>query len=135
MGFKIMGKYATETTFDPPGSKAIKDVTHKLYGNMKGKLVHLLANVPKVNNRWELRQYVLAIRELVGKHNDENMSAIVIQVLEDFGLKMKVGSITTDNASSNEQMVALLAKKLKPIDNRFTNQHVPCAAHMLNIIV
>ncbi|XP_078442246.1 uncharacterized protein LOC144711960 [Wolffia australiana] len=33
-------------------------------------------------------------------------------------------------------MVGMLAKELKPINNRFTrDRHVPCAAHVLNIIV
>ncbi|XP_078442452.1 putative transcriptional regulator tpeD [Wolffia australiana] len=159
VGFKIMWKYAAEVIVDPPMSKAIKDVTRKLYGNMKGKLVSLLADVPSVsltvdawtaensccllgntvhwvNNRWELCERVLAIHELVGKHSGENMSAIVLQALEDFGLKTKVSSITTDNASSNGRMVGMLPKELKPINNRFTqDRHVPCAIHMLNIIV
>ncbi|XP_078430734.1 putative transcriptional regulator tpeD [Wolffia australiana] len=159
VGFNIMWKYAAEMTIDPPGSKAIKDVTRKLFGNMKGKLVHLLADVPRVsltvnawiaenscgllgitvhwvNNWWELCERVHAIRELFGKHSGENMRAIVIQALEDFGLKTKVGSITTDNASSNRRMVGLLGKELKPINHRFAeDRHVPCAAHVLNIII
>ncbi|XP_078447027.1 putative transcriptional regulator tpeD [Wolffia australiana] len=143
VGFKIMWKYTAKTTVDPPGSKAIKSETHKLYGVMKGRLVELLANVPKVslivdvwiaenscgrlsimvhwvNNRWELCEVVLAIRELVGEHDGENMSTIVLQALDDFGLRTKVGSITTDNASSNGQKISLLAKEIKPVNNRFT---------------
>ncbi|XP_078440855.1 putative transcriptional regulator tpeD [Wolffia australiana] len=159
VGFKIMWKYTAETTVEPPGSKAIKDATRKLYGNMKGKLIQLLADVPRVsltvdawtaknscgllgitvhwvNNRWELCERVLAIGELVCKHSGENMSAVVIRALEDFSLKMKVSSITTENASSNGRKVGLLAKELKLISDRFTqDRHVPCAAHVLNIIV
>ncbi|XP_078431142.1 putative transcriptional regulator tpeD [Wolffia australiana] len=159
MGFKIMWKYAAETTVDPPGSKTIKDVTCKLYVNMKGKLVLSFADVPSVSlavdawtaenscgllsimvhwvdDRWELCERVLANREQVGKHSGENMSAIVLQALDDFGLKTKVSSITTDNVSSNQRMVGLLSKELKPINYRFTrDRHVPCTSHVLNIIV
>ncbi|XP_078447648.1 putative transcriptional regulator tpeD [Wolffia australiana] len=159
VGFKIMWKYAVEITVDPPGSKAIKDAMHKLYVNMKAKLMSALADVPSVsltvdawtaenscgllgitvhwvNDQWELCKRVLVIRELVGKHSGENMGAIVLQALDDVGLKTKVSAITTDNASSNGRMVGMLAKELKPINNRFTrDRHVPCAAHVLNIII
>ncbi|XP_078440875.1 putative transcriptional regulator tpeD [Wolffia australiana] len=159
VGFKIIWKYAAEMTVDLPRSKAIKTETQKLYGVMKWRLVELLTNVPKVSltvdawttenscgllgitvnwvNNWrELCEHVLAISELVRKHNGENMSTIVLQASDDFGLRTKVGSINTDNASSNRQMISLLVKELKTVNDCFTvDRHVPCASHVLNIIV
>ena len=44
--------------------------------------------------------------------------------------------MTTDNASSNKKMIAIMAKKLKRDNKNFTaKRHIPCFAHILNLIV
>ena len=44
--------------------------------------------------------------------------------------------MTIDNASSNEKMIAMMAKKLKRENKNFTaKRHIPCFAHILNLVV
>ena len=44
--------------------------------------------------------------------------------------------MTTDNASSNKKMIAMMAKKLKGENKNFTaKRHIPCFAHILNLVV
>ena len=44
--------------------------------------------------------------------------------------------MTTDNASSNKKMIAIMAKKLKRDNKNFTpKRHIPCFAHILNLVV
>ena len=44
--------------------------------------------------------------------------------------------MTTDNASSNKKMIAMMAKKLKRDNKNFTaKRHIPCFAHILNLVV
>ncbi|XP_078442940.1 putative transcriptional regulator tpeD [Wolffia australiana] len=89
-----------------------------------------------VDNKWAYREQVLAIREFVRKHDGENMAAIVIQELDEFGLRSKVYVVTTDNAGGNKRMMALMARKIKIGNPNFTTRrHVPCVAHILNIVI
>ena len=42
----------------------------------------------------------------------------------------------TDNASSNKKMIYMMAKKLKRENKNFTaKRHIPCFAHILNLII
>ena len=44
--------------------------------------------------------------------------------------------MTTDNASSNNKMIAMMAKKLKRETKNFTaKRHIPCFANILNLVV
>ena len=44
--------------------------------------------------------------------------------------------MTTDNASNNKKMIAMMAKKLKRENKNFTaKRHIPCFAHILNLVV
>ena len=44
--------------------------------------------------------------------------------------------MTTDNASSNKKMIAMMAKKLKRDNKNFTSKrHIPRFAHILNLVV
>ena len=53
-----------------------------------------------------------------------------------FVFLFQVSAVTTDNASSNNKMIAVMAKKLKRDNKNFTvKRHIPCFAHILNLIV
>ncbi|XP_078435011.1 putative transcriptional regulator tpeD [Wolffia australiana] len=49
---------------------------------------------------------------------------------------MQVYAVTTDNATANKKMLALLARKVRSVNPTFTaRRHIPCVAHILNIVV
>ena len=39
---------------------------------------------------WEYRECVLAVRELVGKHDSESMAYILLEIIEEFKFQAKV---------------------------------------------
>ncbi|XP_078438608.1 putative transcriptional regulator tpeD [Wolffia australiana] len=89
-----------------------------------------------VDDKWVYRERVLAIREIVDMHDGENMAAIVLQVLDEFGLRPKVYAVTTDNAAANKRMLALMVRKIKIANVNFSaKRHVPCVARILNIVI
>ncbi|XP_078443785.1 putative transcriptional regulator tpeD [Wolffia australiana] len=89
-----------------------------------------------VDDTWMYRERVLAIREIVSKHDGENMASIVLQALDEFCLRTKVYAVTTDNATANKRMLALMLRKLKGVNPTFTaRRHVPCVTHILNVVV
>ena len=53
-----------------------------------------------------------------------------------FVFLFQVSAVTTDNASSNKKMIDVMAKKLKRDNKNFTaKRHIPCFAHILNLVV
>ena len=53
-----------------------------------------------------------------------------------FVFLFQVSGVTTDNASRNKKMIAIMAKKLKRDNKNFTTKrHIPCFAHILNLVV
>ena len=52
-----------------------------------------------------------------------------------FKIFKQVFAVTTDNASNNKTMVASLEKMINGNGSMFTKQnHVPCMAHVLNLV-
>ena len=158
-GFKVMWKFATRSPIDPPGSKAIKAAAKKLYFKLKEQLkvqFESVENVALTMDAWtapnfcgllgitihwvdkhcQMRECVLAIREIVGKHGGVNMGDLALQVLDEFGLTRKVTAITTDNAKNNTTMMEHIMKKVQSVNPHLSNgRHVPCLAHILNLAV
>ena len=43
-----------------------------------------------IDANWEYREYVLAVWELVGKHDNKSMASILLEIIEKFKLQVKV---------------------------------------------
>ncbi|XP_078434996.1 putative transcriptional regulator tpeD [Wolffia australiana] len=131
----------------------------KLFERMKAEIIHILADVDRVaitvdgwtaengcgllgitvhwiDARWTYRELVLAVRELCEMHDGEFMAEILAEVLEEYGLDTKVCAVTTDNASSNKRMMAILGRRMRGMSTGFSaRRHVPCVAHIVKIVV
>ena len=57
----------------------------------------------------QLEKILLAVKEIKGKHTSENMSKIVIEVINDQGIVLKLGYFQIDNARSNDTMLYALS--------------------------
>ena len=71
-------------------------------------------------------------------HTGYDLSLKVLQILTDWGIEIKIFSITLDNASSNDSMQNLLKEHLCLSNNLLLNGeffHIRCSAHILNLIV
>ena len=84
-----------------------------------------------VNEKYELKEVLLAARELPGDHTGKNMANHLLKVLEEYSLTSKVFCITADNASSNKTMARHLEGFLPGF---LENQNLlGCVAHVLNL--
>ena len=104
---------ATQIEVDPPSAKVTKSWTIKIHQRMKETIatgftsvhhVTLTADARTAENgcgllgvttHWidaalEYRECVLAVRELVGKHDGESMASILVEIIEEFKLQAKV---------------------------------------------
>jgi hypothetical protein len=57
----------------------------------------------------DLRQSVLALRELEGRHTGDNQARLIMRVIEECGIASKVGYFMMDNAENNETMMRALS--------------------------
>jgi hypothetical protein len=67
-----------------------------------------------------------------GSHTGEKMGETLISVLKEFGIESKILTVTVDNVSNNDTIVAYLLIKgiLKDAEC-----HIRCFAHFLNLAV
>jgi len=52
---------------------------------------------------------VAAIREISGKHNGENLAAVVMEVIKEWNIQEKLGYFMMDNAENNDTMMKQIA--------------------------
>ncbi|XP_078447664.1 putative transcriptional regulator tpeD [Wolffia australiana] len=130
-----------------------------MYINVQGKLVEMFAEVSSVSltvdawtsqnniallgitahwidNNWKICELLLGLRQIKGSYSGSNLATIVVEVAYHYGIESKICAITTDNASNNRTMIASIVEKLKTVNPQFMmDQHVPCFAHILNLVV
>jgi len=88
-----------------------------------------------ITNEWELKHFTLEVLRITGSHTGSAIYEILNKLLEDFHLKEKIISVTTDNGSN----MVLACRLLK---NDFDTQipaldfiHSRCICHILNLAV
>jgi hypothetical protein len=57
-----------------------------------------------------LQHCVLALKDIDGEHNGENLADAIIQVIEDWGFASKLGFFTMDNAGNNDTMMRCISR-------------------------
>jgi hypothetical protein len=84
-----------------------------------------------------LQHLVLALKELQGAHTGENMAAVLLEVIEDYGITSKTGYIMADNAGNNNTMVRELESLLKALELDWKALHyrLRCNGHVINLTV
>ena len=55
---------------------------------------------------------LLGLRKMEGSHTGENQFALLWKVIEEYGLKHRIGFFTFDNASNNDVALRVLATRL-----------------------
>jgi hypothetical protein len=58
----------------------------------------------------KLESAVLALKEIQGAHDGENIAPIVEEVLAEWGIISKLGYLQMDNASNNDTMIRVLGR-------------------------
>ena len=53
----------------------------------------------------DLRQSVIGLREIYGRHTGEHQESVVMNVIREFGIASKLGYFMMDNAANNDTMI------------------------------
>lgn len=85
----------------------------------------------------KLHTVTLALKELQGEHSGINQGAIVLDVLDDYGIRNKLGYMVMDNVGSNDYLIAFVADALHQ-DGVYYNavqRRLRCNGHIINLAV
>jgi hypothetical protein len=74
----------------------------------------------------------LGVKEIYGKHTEENLAKYVLEVLRSFGIEEKLFCVTADHACNNNNK---LAQHLEiALDNFQADQNMlGCIGHVINL--
>ena len=83
----------------------------------------------------ERQRRLLAFRRIYRSHSGDNQAAIILEVLNKYGISNNTGYFVCDNASSNDSAVAIVVKALKPgiSTAEATARRLRCFGHIINL--
>jgi hypothetical protein len=98
-------------------------------------LAFLGTTVHWIDADWRLRNLLLAMPSLSGRHTGENLCTTFKAVCHDFGVTTRLLAITTDSASSSDTLLAHLeaACLQQGVSFNRDSMHVRCIAHIINL--
>jgi len=79
----------------------------------------------------------LALKELEGEHSGLNQARVILKVINDFGIRNKLGYFVMDNASSNGTLIKAVADSLALDNIAYDSDHrrLRCNGHIINLVV
>jgi len=87
-----------------------------------------------IDDNWQLHKKVISFFKVKG-HKGEDIGKNLLRCLTEWGLD-KVMTVTVDNASANDNGVAILRRQLQGTNVAGGKYlHMRCAAHIINLIV
>ena len=90
------------------------------------------------NEDWKVQSTLVAIRELHGDHNGENISEIVHAIAKEFEFVDRIGYFTGDNASNNDTAMEWLDRRIREeggVGFDVKERRLRCFAHDMQIAV
>ncbi|XP_035832826.1 zinc finger BED domain-containing protein RICESLEEPER 2-like [Helianthus annuus] len=91
-----------------------------------------------IDSNWKMQKRIIGFNELAPPHSGEVISDAILECLIKWGIQDKIGTITLDNASSNDRAASILKNTFQGkgklhFEGMFF--HVRCCAHILNLVV
>ncbi|TAQ83490.1 hypothetical protein B7494_g8178 [Chlorociboria aeruginascens] len=90
----------------------------------------------KAGIKIQLRDSILiAIRQLHGACSSENQAEIILQVIEEFGLKERIGYFVTDNTTISDAAIEAILRRCYPYldEEHRCKRCLPCLGHVINL--
>lgn len=88
-----------------------------------------------VDRRGRRSSRLLAFRRLHGSHGGENQASALLDVIDEYRLRRKVGYFMCDNAKSNDKAVSAVLKQLYPAiqQRQILARRLRCLGHITNL--
>ena len=88
-----------------------------------------------ITNEWELKHFTLEVFKITGSHTGSAIYEFLSNLLEEFDIKKKIISITTDNGSNIVAACNLLKNDFDSYSDMPNFVHCRCICHILNLAV
>lgn len=93
-----------------------------------------------IDRNWILRESLIGFEHLRGAHTGAELAKVVMDTLSRHNIQDKVHTITADNASNNETLVAGVRDFINtvPGDARILDgkiEKVPCLSHVIQLVL
>lgn len=88
-----------------------------------------------LDRNWDYREVLLAFEPLSGTHSGANLSEVVVRTLQQHQILDRVLAITTDNASNNTTLIAVVNDTIQALklNTKSAIIQVPCIAHVIQL--
>ncbi|KAK3205449.1 hypothetical protein Dsin_019495 [Dipteronia sinensis] len=87
-----------------------------------------------LDSECRIQKKILGFRPMDFAHTADNIFAVILSVLETYGITHRILSITLDNASANTKSIALFTERNIPQAGGYFF-HQRCACHIINLVV
>jgi hypothetical protein len=84
---------------------------------------------------WNYREILLGFEPIHGTHAGANLSAVLLERLEQLNILDRVLAVTTDNASNNNTLVESIQESIQALElpNHTPIVRIPCLAHVIQL--
>lgn len=88
-----------------------------------------------IDQDWNYREILLGFEPLHGTHSGINLSAVLLDLLQQHQIVDRVLAITTDNASNNNTLMSSIQESVQSLElaEKTTIIRVPCIAHVIQL--
>ena len=85
----------------------------------------------------ELHAVTLALKEVAGEHSGGNQAAVVLDVLNDYEIRNKLGYMVMDNVGSNDTLITIVGTSLNDerVSYNAIQRRLRCNGHAINLAV
>ncbi|CAB4443300.1 unnamed protein product [Rhizophagus irregularis] len=129
--FKSRRECIVDFVKDIPGRCSI---TTDIWSSIKNE-AFIGVTIHFITNEWKLKHFTLEVLRITGSHTGNAIYEILNKLLEDFDLKQKIISITTDNGSNMVVACRLLKNDFDVQTPALDFIHSRCICHILNLAV
>ncbi|CAN0847646.1 Zinc finger BED domain-containing protein RICESLEEPER 2 [Linum grandiflorum] len=112
-------------------------ITTDMWTASNQKKGYMAVTAHYIDNSWTLRSHMLRFIYVPAPHSSDRLAAVLVNCMLDWNIDTKVSTITLDNCSTNDAMIAKIKKKLvlPYLLREGAFLHMRCSAHILNLIV
>ncbi|XP_058741471.1 zinc finger BED domain-containing protein RICESLEEPER 2-like [Vicia villosa] len=113
-------------------------LTTDLWWSSEQRIGYMTVTGHLIDSKWQLHKRVLSFKNVPPPHSGEVLCREFINVVDDWGIRDKVVSISVDNASANDNCIVkskrdYSGRRNLPLNGKLF--HVRCCAHILNLLV
>ena len=89
------------------------------------------------SEKGKLYAVTLALVELQGEHSGLNQAAIIIDILNDYGIRNKLGYMVMDNVGINDTLISVITESLyeEGVFYNTKQRRLRCNSHVINLAI